>query len=149
MGLFEKTKRKYGCSDLPRILVHDKASYMVPPMHNRLQRDFAEALRQSGFRSGIGTKADSAKWPVRKFGTYAIRPARADSTTKDYCISTRRRTHKRSPPLRTTSSHCSRSDLANPNKPLPPSVANAAEFIKCPTFCTHCLQCVGISCSCA
>ena len=66
-GLLEKMKRKYGWSDLPRTLVHDKASYMVPPMHNRLQSDFAQALRQSGFRSWIGTEAESAKWLVRKF----------------------------------------------------------------------------------
>ena len=92
-GLLEKMKRKYGWSDLPRTLVHDKASYMVPPMHNRLQRDFAEALRQSGFRSWVGTKADSAKRPVRKFVTYTIRFARVHKTTRSYCLSTRRRKH--------------------------------------------------------
>ena len=41
---------------------------MIPPMHNRLQTDFAEALRQGGFRSWVGTEVDSAKWLVRKFG---------------------------------------------------------------------------------
>ena len=67
-GLLKKMKRKHGWGDIPRTVVHDKAPYMIPPMHNRLQRDFALALRQSGFRSWVGSEMDSAKWLVRKFG---------------------------------------------------------------------------------
>ena len=67
-GLLEKMKRRHGWSDIPRTIIHDKASYFIPPMINRLQSDFAEALRKGGFRSWVGTEADSAQWLVRKFG---------------------------------------------------------------------------------
>ena len=65
-GLLQKMKRKHGWTDIPRTVVHDKASYMVPPAHDRLQTHFASALRESGFRSWVGGEADSAKWMVRK-----------------------------------------------------------------------------------
>ena len=57
-----------GWTDIPRTVVHDKASYMAPPAHDGLQTHFASALRESGFRSWVGGEADSAKWMVRKLG---------------------------------------------------------------------------------
>ena len=67
-GLLEQMKHRHGWADIPRCVVHDKASYMVPPAHDRLQTHFAAALRQAGFRSWVGDECDSASWMVRKFG---------------------------------------------------------------------------------
>jgi len=63
-------KVKYGWSDLPRSVVHDKASYMVTHSHQRLQITFAEALRAGGFRSWVGGDSghDTTKWLVKKWG---------------------------------------------------------------------------------
>ena len=48
--------------------MHDKASYMVAAVHERLQVGFAAALQEGGFRSWIGDSADSTNWLVKKFG---------------------------------------------------------------------------------
>ncbi len=66
-GLLARMKRRHGWADIPRTVVHDKASYMVPPAHDLLQPHFAAALRQAGFRSWVGDEGD-ASWMVRKFG---------------------------------------------------------------------------------
>ena len=65
----EQMQAEHDWHDLPRVVVHDKASYMVTAQHERLQVGFAAALQESGFRSWVG--ADSAattKWLVKKFG---------------------------------------------------------------------------------
>ena len=66
--LLAQMQRKYGWADLPRTVVHDKASYFVPPAHNRLQKDLAQTLHRTGFRSWVGEIGDSAGWMVKKFG---------------------------------------------------------------------------------
>ena len=71
-GLLQTMQRRYGWSDLPRTVVHDKGSYMVSPFHNRLQADFAAGLNAGGFRSWVGNDGDSAKWLVKKFGDVYI-----------------------------------------------------------------------------
>ena len=53
-SLLEQMKRKYGWSTAPRIVVHNKASYMVSPLHGRLVIEFARALEAGGFRSWVG-----------------------------------------------------------------------------------------------
>ena len=65
-------KSKYKWADTPRTIIHDKASYFVPALYNRLQIKFAEALERAGFRSWVGGKEDSAEWMVRKFGDVYI-----------------------------------------------------------------------------
>ena len=60
-------KRKYGWSDVPRVVVHDKAPHMVTWAHQRLNAIFAGALRDSGFTSWVGDNV-STEWLVRKFG---------------------------------------------------------------------------------
>ena len=67
-GLLKSMQRKHKWADLPRTLVHDKASYFVPPAHNRLQINVASALEEAGFRSWVGKGSASAAWLVRKFG---------------------------------------------------------------------------------
>ena len=67
-GLLEEMKTKYGWHNLPRTVVHDKASYMVSPLHDRLTTEFARALESGGFRSWVGSSNESASWLVRKLG---------------------------------------------------------------------------------
>ena len=61
-------KTEYGWADVPRTIVHDKASYMVTACHETLHVKFAQALASAGFRSWIGTGSASTKWLVKKFG---------------------------------------------------------------------------------
>jgi len=55
-------------STIPREVVHDKASYMVPAKSQRLNVTFAKALKAAGLRSWVGDVSDSAEWMVGKFG---------------------------------------------------------------------------------
>ncbi len=62
-------KVKHGWSDLPRTIVHDKASYMVTASHEQLHVMFAGALAEAGFKSWVGPEMDSpTTWLVKKFG---------------------------------------------------------------------------------
>ena len=69
-GILEGMKAKYGWADLPRTVIHDKASYMVTSQHQRLQITFAEALRAGGFRSWVGgaSGTESTQWLAKKLG---------------------------------------------------------------------------------
>ena len=58
----------HGWPNTPRTIVHDKASYMVTPSHDRLNVTFAGALAEAGFRSWLGGLADSTKWLVARWG---------------------------------------------------------------------------------
>jgi hypothetical protein len=68
----QNMQRKYHWADLPRVVVHDPASYMVTKCHERLHVGFATALHESGFRSWIGSTTDSTKWLVKKFSDVYI-----------------------------------------------------------------------------
>ena len=64
----EQMKATYGWPDLPRVVVHDKASYMVTAQHARLHITFAATLAEGGFTSWAGEGVDSTKWLVKKLG---------------------------------------------------------------------------------
>ena len=49
-----KQAGKYAWSGLLRVVVHDKASYMVTAAHERLHVTFAAGLTEGGFRSWVG-----------------------------------------------------------------------------------------------
>ena len=68
--ILQRMKTQHGWSDLPRTVVHDKASYMCTAPHQRLQISFAEALRAGGFKSWVGGESghDSTTWLVKKWG---------------------------------------------------------------------------------
>ena len=68
-GILETMKTKYGWSNIPRKVVHDKASYMVTAAHDRLNAAFAGALEEAGFTSWVGTDNHaSTKWLVKRWG---------------------------------------------------------------------------------
>ena len=60
--------KAYGWSNLPRTVVHDKASYMVTHVHDRLNVHFAQALDDGGFTSWIGGNHETTSWLVPKWG---------------------------------------------------------------------------------
>ena len=66
--VLDMMRGKYGWADLPRVVVHDKASYMVAAAHERLHVSFAGALHDAGSKSWTGDGTDSTKWLVKLFG---------------------------------------------------------------------------------
>ena len=69
-GILAHMKAKYKWANLPRTIVHDKASYMVTPHHDRLQVAFGSALSETGFTSWVGNSNNNAscKWLVARWG---------------------------------------------------------------------------------
>ena len=67
-GLLNNMKAKHGWPNIPRVVVHDKASYMVTPHHNRLQHVFASALDDAGFRNWVGHGDACCDWLAPKWG---------------------------------------------------------------------------------
>ena len=61
-------QQEYDWPNVPRTMVHDKASYMVTAAHDRLQQTFAAALEAGGFSSWVGGPSDTTKWLVKKWG---------------------------------------------------------------------------------
>ena len=66
--LLNDMKANHGWSDVPRTVVHDKASYFVSNAHDRLSVGFADALQKGGFRSWVGDGTASTSWLVKKWG---------------------------------------------------------------------------------
>ena len=61
-------KVEHGWPNIPRTLVHDKASYMATHSHHRLNAIFAGALAEAGFTSWIGDNHGTTEWLVKKWG---------------------------------------------------------------------------------
>ena len=67
--ILAEMQRKYKWTTIPRVVVHDKASYMVTSLHDRLNVTFAGALEKAGFTSWVGDDVHAAtKWLVAKWG---------------------------------------------------------------------------------
>ena len=58
----------YKWKSTPRTIVHDKASYMVSPHHDRLQMVFAKGLVEGGLKSWLGAPSDSTEWLSARWG---------------------------------------------------------------------------------
>ena len=67
-GILEEMKEAHAWPNLPRTVVHDKASYMVTATHDRLQLAFAAALEAGGFASWTEAGAGGTKWLAPKWG---------------------------------------------------------------------------------
>ena len=61
-------QRAHGWANLPRTVVHDKASYMVSNVHDRLGGKFAAALKDAGFTSWVGGNHETTAWLPPKWG---------------------------------------------------------------------------------
>lgn len=66
--VLEEMRQEHGWQNIPRTIIHDKASYMVTAKHEALQLNFAAALSAGGFKSWVGGPRDSSKWLVSKLG---------------------------------------------------------------------------------
>ena len=64
----EGMRKDFGWANLPRTVVHDKASYMNTYIHERLNVKFAAALDEAGFVSWVGGNHASTAWLVAKWG---------------------------------------------------------------------------------
>ena len=64
----EEMKQEHGWSSIPRVVVHDKASYMVSSTANRLNPVFGGALAEAGFRSWAGPEGESTAWLAGRLG---------------------------------------------------------------------------------
>ena len=71
-GILDEMRVAHGWANAPRTVVHDKASYMVTPTHDRLNVSFAGALAEAGMRSWLGGLADSTKWLVPRLGDFYL-----------------------------------------------------------------------------
>ena len=67
-GLLQQIKGKHWCEDIPRMLVHDPASYMVPAATQRLQKDVTTAIKTAGFHHWAGDAGESCSWIVKNLG---------------------------------------------------------------------------------
>ena len=65
--ILAEMKEAHGWNSVPRTLVHDKASYMVAPHHDRLNTVFAGSLSDAKLNSWIGDAGDSAGWLAARF----------------------------------------------------------------------------------
>ena len=61
----DRMRAQHGWTTLPRVVVHDKGSYMVNIKAETLNDSFSKALRAGGFRSWAG---DDASWMAARFG---------------------------------------------------------------------------------
>ena len=67
-GVLDEMREAHGWPNIPRTIVHDKASYMVSPSHQRLNVTFANSLVDAGFASWLGSVSDTTEWLVAKWG---------------------------------------------------------------------------------
>ena len=66
--VLEEMKDTHGWANIPRVIVHDKASYMVTHVHDRLNGAFARALDKAHLTSWIGDNRGTTSWLVPKWG---------------------------------------------------------------------------------
>lgn len=67
-GVLSQMQEKHGWPNIPRTIVHDKASYMVSPSHQRLNATFAQGLAGAGFKSWVGSVSDTTEWLSARWG---------------------------------------------------------------------------------
>lgn len=67
-NILQKMCKKYKWKSVPRTVVHDKASYMVSTLYERLNSTFAAALKDAGLTSWVGDDRASTHWMAGKFG---------------------------------------------------------------------------------
>ena len=83
-GILKGMQEEHGWPTLPRVVVHDKASYMVNSTTQQLNPVFGGALAEAGLRSWTGPEGASTKWLAARLGdVYPHETAR--SPISDVC----------------------------------------------------------------
>ena len=63
-------KRQWGWSNLPRVVLHDKASYFVNSDKNLLSKTFSDGLHAGGFTSWLESDGGDCKWLAAHLGDW-------------------------------------------------------------------------------
>ena len=63
---------EHGWSSLPRVVVHDKATYMVNSTAQLLNPVFSGALAAGGFRSWTGPHGSDTTWLASRLGDFSL-----------------------------------------------------------------------------
>ena len=63
---------EHGWSSLPRVVVHDKATYMVNSIAQLLNPVFSGALAEAGFRSWTGPHGSDTTWLASRLGDFYL-----------------------------------------------------------------------------
>ena len=66
--VLQSMQQDYGWPTIPRVVVHDKASYMVNSTCQQLNPVFKGALVEAGFRSWISEVGSDTTWVAAKLG---------------------------------------------------------------------------------
>ena len=66
-GILSEMKIRHGWSSVPRVVVHDKASYMVNAAGELLHPVFCGSLKEAGMTSWTGPPGSSTAWLCGKF----------------------------------------------------------------------------------
>ena len=65
-------KKEWKWSNIPRVLLHDKASYFVNSRKHSLNDTFAAGLRAGGFTSWVSSGAGDCRWLARNLGDFYL-----------------------------------------------------------------------------
>ncbi len=68
-------QEEHGWNNVPRVVVHGKASYIVNSTAQLLNPVFSGALAEAGFRSWTGPPGSSTKWLAAKLGDVYLHEA--------------------------------------------------------------------------
>ena len=70
-GVVDGMKKEFGWSNVPRVLLHDKATYFVNVQRNIMNKQFAAGLKKGGFSSWVDIVGNGdTKWMARLLGDY-------------------------------------------------------------------------------
>ena len=64
----DEMKEKWGWSNVPRVILHDKASYFIDNRKNKLNPQFAKGLGKGKFTSWVGDADADTSWLSGKLG---------------------------------------------------------------------------------
>ena len=72
-GVLASMKKEWKWSNIPRVILHDKASYFVNNSGHRLNDTFAAGLRAGGFTSWLSSgDGSSSSWLARHLGDFYL-----------------------------------------------------------------------------
>ena len=66
--ILRQLQQQHGWNRIPRTVVHDKASYFVAPISQRLAAPFANALRTTKCKSWLGDADSDCSWLAGRLG---------------------------------------------------------------------------------
>ena len=71
-GVLEDMKKEWKWSSIPRVVMHDKASYFVNNKQNTLNPTFATGLQAGYFRSWVECHGGDCRWLAKMLGDWYL-----------------------------------------------------------------------------